>query len=113
MEQTTKVFDMATLIRKDAIILEEFLFRGTQSAIILAEGHYYMASQIDREHGLCYNSHDRDILTIFNEKDSPHLICRVRSWENPYFIPAYYEAGIPYDFITLEEAKQAIKHYSL
>lgn len=113
MAHTTKVYDMATLTRIEAIILEETTIRGSYSAIILYNDHYHMASQIDREHGLCFNSREREILKVYTLPDSPHLILRVRAWEYPFIVPAFYDAGLHYDFMTLEEAKQAIHDYSL
>lgn len=113
MAQTTSVFDMATLTRTDAIILEEYLNCGFQSAIIYHEGHYYIAEQIDRVHGLCFNSRDRAIITTYNEPETKHIICMMRNCKNPYFVPALLNAGIDYDYSTLNEATQAIKKYLL
>lgn len=113
MKQTITVFDMATLTRKDAIILEYFLYHGYQSAIIISAGHYYIATQIDREHGLCISTRDRGIITTYTEPESKHTICMMRNRENPYVVPALYDTGIYYDYSTIEEAKQAIKKYLL
>lgn len=113
MEQKIKVFDMATLTRTDAIILEEFIYRGDKLAVISVNGNYYLALQIDREHGLCFNSRYRRINAIFEDPKSHHFICRMCTPENNYFVPALDSAGIDYDCSTLDEAKQLIKYYLL